>query len=147
MSVAVDVNVLLYASDRSSAFRARASELLRALSEGQQIFCLAWTTVMSYLRISTHHAIFERPLSPEEAMRNMETLLRLPHVRMLSEDEGFWDVYRVLAKEATLRGKLVPDAHLAAVLRQHGVSTLYTNDSDFRKFPFLRVINPFEHGA
>jgi predicted nucleic acid-binding protein len=37
----------------------------------------------------------------------------------------------------------VPDAHLAALLRQHGVGTLYTNDRDFRRFDFLRVINPF----
>jgi predicted nucleic acid-binding protein len=38
----------------------------------------------------------------------------------------------------------VPDAHLAALLRQHGVATLYTNDADFKRSSFLRVINPFE---
>jgi predicted nucleic acid-binding protein len=43
-----------------------------------------------------------------------------------------------------VRGNLVPDAHLAALLRQHGVTTLYTNDVDFRKFTFLTVVNPFE---
>ena len=42
-----------------------------------------------------------------------------------------------------VRGNLVPDAHLAALLRQHGIRTLYTNDSDFRKFSFLDVRNPF----
>ncbi len=31
----------------------------------------------------------------------------------------------------------------AALLRQHGVRRLYTNDSDFRKFDFLEVRNPF----
>jgi len=41
-----------------------------------------------------------------------------------------------------VRGNLVPDAHLAAVLRQHGVVTLYTHDRDFRKFDFLRAIDP-----
>jgi predicted nucleic acid-binding protein len=38
----------------------------------------------------------------------------------------------------------VPDAHLAAVLRQHGVKVLYTNDVDFKRFSFLTVINPFD---
>ena len=35
------------------------------------------------------------------------------------------------------------DTHLAALLRQHGIRTLYTNDSDFRRFSFLDVRNPF----
>jgi len=39
---------------------------------------------------------------------------------------------------------LVPDAHLATVLRQHGVRTLYTSDRDFLKFRFLDVRDPFE---
>jgi predicted nucleic acid-binding protein len=37
----------------------------------------------------------------------------------------------------------VPDAHLAALLRQHGVKTLYTRDSDFRKLAFLEIRDPF----
>jgi predicted nucleic acid-binding protein len=41
-----------------------------------------------------------------------------------------------------VRGNLVPDAHLAALLKQHGVRTLYTRDGDFRKFPFLDVRDP-----
>jgi predicted nucleic acid-binding protein len=43
---------------------------------------------------------------------------------------------------AAVRGSLVPDAHLAAILKQHEIGTLYTNDGDFRRFPFLRVKNP-----
>jgi predicted nucleic acid-binding protein len=42
-----------------------------------------------------------------------------------------------------VRGNLVPDAHLAALLKQHGVRKLHTRDGDFRKFPFLDVRDPF----
>ena len=42
------------------------------------------------------------------------------------------------------RGNDVPDAHLAAPLRQHDVPTLSTNDRDFLRFGFLKVRNPFE---
>lgn len=76
-------------------------------------------------------------------MHNVDSLLRLPHVRVLSEEEGFWRIYREVANAFPVRGNLVPDAHLAALLRQHGVRTLYTNDSDFRRFSFLQVLNPF----
>ncbi|MEZ5727160.1 MAG: type II toxin-antitoxin system VapC family toxin [Burkholderiaceae bacterium] len=42
-----------------------------------------------------------------------------------------------------MRGNLVPDAHLAAVLVQHGVTRIYTHDQDFRKFDALEVIDPW----
>ena len=43
----------------------------------------------------------------------------------------------------SVRGNLVPDAHLATVLFQHGVGTLYSNDRDFRKFESLDLRDPF----
>jgi toxin-antitoxin system PIN domain toxin len=98
---------------------------------------------MAYLRIATHPSIFREPLTPDEATANIDAILRLPHVRVLGQDEGFWDVYQRVAGRVILRGNLVPDAHLAAILLQHDVRTVYTNDSDFRKFDFLRVRDPF----
>ena len=64
--------------------------------------------------------------------------------RVLSEQEGFWDVYRHATRGLAVRGNDVPDAHLAALLRRNDVDTLYTNDRDFRKLAFLRVRNPFD---
>jgi hypothetical protein len=75
-------------------------------------------------------------------MANIEMLLNLPQVRFLSEEEGFWNVYRATTAEVPIRGNLVPDAHLAALLRQHGVKKLYTHDRDFLKFSFLDVRDP-----
>lgn len=89
-------------------------------------------------------SVFKTQLTPDEAMGNVQQLLDLPHVRALGEDEGFWDIYRGVAGQFPMRGNAVPDAHLAAVLRQHGVRTLYTNDADFKRFSFLSVVNPFE---
>jgi predicted nucleic acid-binding protein len=80
-------------------------------------------------------------------MANVEALVRLPHVRLLAEEDGFWEVYRNVGGRLPVRGNLVPDAHLAALLRQHGIRTLYTNDADLRKFVFLDVCNPFAAGA
>jgi hypothetical protein len=107
-----------------------------------EVFTVGWSTVMGYLRIATHPAIFDRPLSPDEAMANIEMLLNLPQVRFLSEEDGFWNAYRTTTAEVPTRGNLVPDAHLAALLRQHGVKTLYTHHRDFLKFSFLDVRDP-----
>lgn len=40
------------------------------------------------------------------------------------------------------RGNLVPDIHLAALLRQHGVPVICTHDRDYRKFDCLKVVDP-----
>ena len=106
---------------------------------------MTWLTLMSFMRMATHPAIFSKPLSHEEAARNIDGLLALPQVCVIDEGAGFWARYREVAQEAPVRGNLVPDAHLVAVLRQHGVKTIYTRNRDFRdfrKFSGLKVIDP-----
>jgi uncharacterized protein len=142
MSAALDVNVLLYASDESSPFNGRARAFLADRGRSPDLLYLWWGTVMSYLRIATHHGIFQKPLSAREASANISALLQLPQTRLLHEEEDFWQAYQEVVRDVPTRGNLVPDAHLATVLRQHGVKTLYTADNDFRKFSFLDVRNP-----
>ncbi|MFN0317436.1 MAG: TA system VapC family ribonuclease toxin [Burkholderiales bacterium] len=144
MSFAVDVNILLYATDAGSPKYERAGAFIKECALGREVFCLAWVTVMSYLRIATHPAIFNRPLTHQEAEKNVEMLIALPHFRLIGEEEGFWETYRDVTRDVPAKGNLVPDAHLAALLAQHGIVTLYTHDRDFRKFPFLDVRDPLE---
>ena len=143
MSYSLDVNVLLYASDRSSDRHLRARRFVESCAAGPEILCLSWPTLMSFIRIATHPRIFSAPLSPDEALGNVSALLALPHVRAVSELDGFVDAYKHVAGETPVRGNLVPDAHVAAILFQHGVRTLYSNDRDFLKFPSLNLRDPF----
>ena len=108
----------------------------------RDILYLSWPTIMGYLRIATHPSIFDEPLTPDEAMANVETLLNLPHCRCLAEEDGFWETWRATVGELAVRGNLVPDAHLAVLLRLHGVRRLYTHDRDFRRFDFIDVRDP-----
>jgi toxin-antitoxin system PIN domain toxin len=142
MSFSIDVNLLLYASDSSGPEHPRASTFLRDCAAGGQVFCLAWPTLMGYLRMATHPRIFTQPLTPQAAMANVEALMGLPHCRVIGERERFWAVYRQVTGDLPTRGNLVPDAHLAAILRQNGIGVLYTHDRDFRKFDFLDVRDP-----
>ena len=143
MSYSVDVNVLLYASDQTSPRHDDATRFLLNRASDPELFCIAWLTLMAYIRISTHPGIFSHPLSPVEALENVGSLLSLPRVRVLSDDEGFLGMYRDVTSRLAERGNLVPDAHLAALLLQHGARKIYTADSDFHKFEFLEVKNPF----
>ena len=144
MSATLDANVLLYASDESSPFHERALDLVGEVARGPDIVYVFWPTVMAYLRISTHPAIFSRPLSLETAIGNVEALARLPHIQMPGEHERFWPRFQEVALEADARANLVSDAHLVALMRENGVGSVWTHDRDYRRFPSIDVRDPFE---
>jgi toxin-antitoxin system PIN domain toxin len=142
MSYSIDANILLYSSNVEAPEHARALAFLNTCANDPDLLCLTWPALMAYQRIATHPAIFNQPLSPEEAWENIRSLMRLPRARILVEDDDFAEVYRDVTKDLNIRGNLVPDAHIATILQQHGVRRIYTADSDFRKFPGLEVVNP-----
>jgi uncharacterized protein len=144
VSATLDANVLLYASDEGSPFHERARRFLEGVAAGPGIVYLFWPTLMAYLRLATHPAVFDRPLPPERAQANVETLVSLPHVQTPGEQERFWDVYRRVSDDVGARGNLVPDAHLASLMIQNGVRTMWTHDRDYRKFTGIEVRDPFE---
>lgn len=143
MSYSIDVNLLLYASDDSSPLQSRARTFLEACARNDEPVYLCYLTLMAYVRMSTHPRIFTNPLTPAEAVANVEALAALPQARLISEREGFLDAYKEVTNKVVVRANLVPDAHLASILRQHGVSTLYTtNVDDFGKLGFPDARNP-----
>lgn len=144
MTSTVDANLLLYASDTSSPYHVAAKIFLAQRAAGPDLFYLFWPTIMAYLRIATHPAIFEDPLDPEIASANVEGLLELPHVRTGSETERFWEIWRSTTRGVLVRGNLVPDAHLVTLMREHGVGIIFSRDRDLRKFDGIRVKDPFE---
>jgi len=143
MSQTVDVNVLLYATNRDAPEHRRARALVDHLAAGPELVVLLWPALMGFLRIATHPRIFESPLTPDEAVTNVEALLALPHVRAVGEDDGFWPLYRRVVEPAPVRGNLVPDAHLVALMLAHGVSSIWSRDRDLRKFDGITVRDPF----
>ena len=142
MSVTVDANILVYASNTDDpAFRS-ARALVERLAEGPDLVYLFWPTILGYLRIVTHPAILPKPLTFAEASGNVTALLARPHVRTAGEGEGFWALYLAIAG-VQLRGNDVPDAHLVALMRQHGVNIIYTRDRDFRRYEGIQARDPF----
>lgn len=142
MSSTVDADVLLYAADESSAFHAANLRLLEHLAAGPELLYVFWPTTMAYLRIATHPGIFDRPLDPAQARDNVEDLLARPHVRCPGEQRGFWEVLHATLSEDVVRGNLVSDAHLVALMRQHDVDRIWTSDRDFRRFDGIQVLDP-----
>jgi toxin-antitoxin system PIN domain toxin len=142
LSAAIDTNVLLYASNSQSESFGVAYALVERLARGPELLYLFWPVAMGFLRLSTNPTLTDRPLSPAEALSSLGDLIERDHVRTPGEAADFLKVYRETAAAGT-RGKDVTDAHIAALMRQHGVGTIYTHDRDFRRFDGIRVEDPF----
>lgn len=138
MSVTVDVNVLVHAVNEDAREHAEARALVERLGAGPAIVHLFWPTLMGFLRICTHPRILPAPISFRAASEVVDSLLELPHVRTSSESEEFWGVYQETAGRG-VRGNLVPDAHLVALMREHGVGVIHTLDRGFRRFEGIEV--------
>lgn len=143
MSYTVDVNVLLYASNDESPLIRQAKAFLERMAQGPEMAYLFWPTVMAYLRIATHPSIFRRPVPRERALANIERLLDRPYVQTAGEGGGFWRAYREVDEDAKPTGGVVSDAHLVALMIENGVRTIWSHDRDFRRFPSIRVRDPF----
>lgn len=143
MAVALDANLLLHAANRDSRHHASAESTLRALIEEDEVTYLFWPVILAFVRIATHPGVFRQPLAYEQAVANVEQLLRSPTVRSPSESVNFWRSMRSAADRVNPRGNLWTDAHIVALMKEHGVRTIITNDRDFRKFDGIRVVDPF----
>ena len=71
----------------------------------------------------------------------MESWLELPAVWTPGATERHREILRGLFDRVAFRANLVPDAHLAALAIEHGL-TLCSTDGDFARFPGLRWENP-----
>jgi toxin-antitoxin system PIN domain toxin len=128
MSYSFDANLLLYASDEGSELHTRARAFLIGCSKDSDIMCLTWRVLMAYQRIATHPSIFTNPMPAAAAWGNIQKLLALPRARVIQETDSFAADYAEMAQSARVYGNLVPDAHIATILRQHGVRRFYTAD-------------------
>jgi predicted nucleic acid-binding protein len=86
--------------------------------------------------------ILDHPRSPSEAWDQVEAWLDCSPVWIPLPTERHRETLGELLRDSAVsRGNLVPDAHLAALAVEHGL-TLCSTDGDFARFPGLRWENP-----
>lgn len=139
--ILVDANVLLYAYYPGADAHVRCRAWLEKAFSSDEPVCLAWVTVLAFLRISTNPRVFEQPLLSSEALAIVASWLERPSVTVLEAGETCWEVFREIVEEGQVSGPLVMDAFLAALAQDNG-ATLATTDRDFARFPKLKTTNP-----
>lgn len=140
--IAVDTNILVYAHRADSPWHDAALRAVTGLAEGAADWAIPWPCVHEFLAIVTHPRIFRTPSPSAVAAQAVAGLLDAPSVTLLSETETYWAVLRRLVETGQLAGPIVHDARVAALCEVHGVTTLWTADRDFSRFPGLDARNP-----
>lgn len=139
--ILVDANLLVYAHVRDFEQHEAARSWLDAQFGNAARVGLPWASLLGFLRLVTNPRIFERPEPTASAWQQIEEWL---------DREGAWvpeptvrhrHVLGSLLSRVAVSGNLVPDAHLAALAIEHGL-TLASTDGDFARFPDLRWTNP-----
>lgn len=141
--ISLDANILVQAVVATSPFHSEAFDLLQELNESDQQIFLCWEVLHAFRRISTNASAVTLPLPTESADTFADDLISHPRVTLLSPSKESWKIFRRYSSEMKITGNLVTDAVIASQLEANGVKKLYSNDRDFRKFSYLRVIDPF----
>lgn len=139
----VDTNVLLYAANRDAPEHRLYREKLEAWRQQAAPWYLTWSVIYEFLRVVTHRRVLRSPWTAQGAWTFLAALLASPSLQVLTETDRHEAVLaEVLDELPGLRGNLLHDAHVATVMREHGIQRIVTLDGDFRRFPFLDVIDP-----
>jgi hypothetical protein len=139
----VDTNILLYAADRDSEFHSSCRPYLESLRNRSTPSYLTWNICYEFIRVSTHSKVLRSPWRSKQAWGFISALLQGPGFGLLTPTYRHREVLEETLEELPeLRGNLIHDAHTAVLMREHGISQISTRDTDFHRFPFLRVIDP-----
>ena len=139
--IAIDTNVLVYAVNSDDPAHEPCRQFVSdALAT--RLVRVPWTVLYEFLRVATHRAVLPHPLSTEQAWSFVETLLKAPSFRPLSETDRHADYAQHALSAPSVSGNLVHDAHIAAVLANHGVREIWTRDQDLHRFRDLTVRDP-----
>jgi toxin-antitoxin system PIN domain toxin len=137
----VDANLLLYATDAQSKFHPLARSWLLEQLAGSRRVGLPWQSLSAFLRLSTHPRVCARPLKPAEAWQAVSAWLQAPTAWIPQSGPKYAPLFGELLVGQEAAGNLVPDAQLAALALEHGL-TVCSADSDFARFDGVRWENP-----
>jgi toxin-antitoxin system PIN domain toxin len=137
----VDANILIYAHVNSFNHHPAARDWLDRQLNGTAPVGLPWESVLAFLRLVTNPRLFERAEPIAEAWRQALAWWACEPAWIPQATERHAELLGEFLALPGVHANLVPDAHLAALAVEHGL-TLCSADGDFARFPGLRWVNP-----
>ena len=139
----VDANILIYAANDQSPMHKKAHDWLEDALEGpEQTVGLPWESLLAYVRIATDPRLYAVPPTSASVLEVVDDWLKRPASWIPGPGPRHFAHLDRHISEARATGKLVNDAHIAALAKQHAL-TVVTADSDFARFPSVPTLNPY----
>ncbi len=139
-----DVNLLLYAYDKSSPFHETALQWWQQCMSGDELVGLTHPVIFGFVRIGTNARAFKNPMSLEQASESVASWVERSITRILQEDINHVQrVMKLLQSAGSAGGNLVSDAQIAALAIAHK-ATVHTADQDFIRFNELKSYYPLK---
>jgi toxin-antitoxin system PIN domain toxin len=139
--ILVDANLLIYAHTDASKDHEAAREWLDAQLNGTAPVGLPWPSLLAFLRVMTNPRIVLHYEPMADAWAQVQTWLGCENVWIPQPTDRHAEILGQMVRGSGVSANLVPDAHLAALALEHGL-TLCSADGDFARFPGLRWLNP-----
>ncbi len=141
--IIVDTNIIIYALDRDSEYHDEARIWLERQLSARIKLALPWLVLIGFLRIVTNRRIITKPLSVDEAINAVQSLVDHPSVSTLDPGPDHWRTLSRLLLRSGTAGNLTNDAHLAAIAIDHNC-LVCSADNDFRRFEGVQFYNPLQ---
>ena len=139
----VDTNILVEAANEGSVLHGATRTLLEAWRRREDAWFTTWSIQYEFLRVVTHPRVLRKPWTTTRAWGFLEALHGSPGFGVLVATPRHAAVARRTLHEVDeLSGNAMHDAHIAILMREHGIGTIYTRDRAFRRFAFLEVVDP-----
>ncbi len=142
----VDTSVLIYASNTDCREYQTAKNILKQLSDGPETWHLTWQNIFEFIRSMTNPKSSRiAPFYIDEAVTVVRKLLATPSLQLIHPGPRHFEIFAEIAAHTPgVRGNLVQDARIAAIMIENGVRKIYTADEGFRRFRDVEVINVFK---
>jgi toxin-antitoxin system PIN domain toxin len=144
--ILVDANLLVYAANTAAPEHARARIWLDARLNGTALVGLPWPSLLAFVRLTTNPLVLSKPVPPLDAWRQVQDWLACEPAWIPVPGDEHPKVLGEFLQLEWMTSRLAPDAHLAALAIEHGL-TCCSTDGDFSRFPGLKWENPLAAGV
>jgi predicted nucleic acid-binding protein len=135
----IDTNILCYAIDAGEPEkRAVAANLLSRCWQSEIALAVSVQNLAEFSVVVTEKV--KHPVPEEIVIRFIRDIVSFDGWTVIGYDPGTIMDAVGIRRDSSLH---FWDSLLVATMKQHNISTIYTEDSHFKKIPGMTVINPF----
>jgi predicted nucleic acid-binding protein len=138
--VALDANILIFASDGTSPYFLFCDNLLKKAEKNKIKLYVTDKTLFEFYAVLSKY-LFKN--DHEKAITSYEYYLQYPYLTILHSTPQTPFLVSELLKKREVKGKYIHDIVLIALLLEHDIPCIYTNNvKDFEGIPGLEVRCP-----